>query len=269
MNDSHLCGNPDVLMSYLYEEGDPTERRAFEAHLDLCARCAADVRAFRSVRGDLAAWAPPETMLGFRIVRDRAPAPQRWAWLSVPALPAWAQLAAASLVIGVAVGVSGLDIRYDQQGLSVRTGWSKPAAVQAANAAPAAPGAASTAAAAPWRAELVALREELRSELRPAGSAPAPAGGQGQTVLMSAGTPLSDEAFMARVRQLIEASETRQQRELALRLTQVVRDVDTQRRSDMARVADGIGVLEGRTGAAVAQQREMMNYLMRVSQKQQ
>ena len=45
--------------------------------------------------------------------------------------------------------------------------------------------------------------------------------------------------------------------------------MDTQRRADMARVADGIGVLEGRTGAAVAQQREMMNYLMRVSQKQQ
>jgi hypothetical protein len=45
--------------------------------------------------------------------------------------------------------------------------------------------------------------------------------------------------------------------------------MDTQRRSDLRRVADGLGVLEGRTGAAVAQQRELMNYLMRVSQKQQ
>jgi len=71
------------------------------------------------------------------------------------------------------------------------------------------------------------------------------------------------------VRELIEASETRQQREMALRIAQVVRDMDSQRRADLARVADGIGVLEGRTGAAVAQQREMMNYLMRVSQKQQ
>jgi hypothetical protein len=80
---------------------------------------------------------------------------------------------------------------------------------------------------------------------------------------------MSDGEYMARVRQLIEASETRQQRELALRLTQFMRDTETQRRADMARVADGLGVLEGRTGAAVAQQREMMNYLVRVSQKQQ
>jgi hypothetical protein len=74
---------------------------------------------------------------------------------------------------------------------------------------------------------------------------------------------------MAQVRQLVDASETRQQREMALRISQVVRDMDTQRRADMARVADGIGVLEGRTGAVTVQQREMMNYLMRVSQKQQ
>ena len=80
---------------------------------------------------------------------------------------------------------------------------------------------------------------------------------------------MSDAELLARVRQLIEASETRTDREMALRLAQVVRDVDTQRRADMTRVADSFGVLEGRTGAAVAQQREMMNYLVRVSQRQQ
>ncbi len=80
---------------------------------------------------------------------------------------------------------------------------------------------------------------------------------------------MSDGEFMARVKQLIEASETRTQREMALRMTEMVRDMDTQRRADMRRVADGLGVLEGRTGAVTAQQREMMNYLMRVSQRQQ
>jgi hypothetical protein len=54
---------------------------------------------------------------------------------------------------------------------------------------------------------------------------------------------------------------------MALRLAEVVRDIDTQRRADMRRVADGLGVLEGRTGAVTAQQREMMNYLLRVSQR--
>jgi hypothetical protein len=50
-------------------------------------------------------------------------------------------------------------------------------------------------------------------------------------------------------------------------MAEVVRDMDAQRRADLRRVADGIGVLEGRTGAVTVQQREMMNYLMRVSQK--
>ena len=76
---------------------------------------------------------------------------------------------------------------------------------------------------------------------------------------------MGDDEFFARVRQLIDASETRQQRELALRIAQVVRDVDTQRRTDLARLTDGMGVIEGRTVSAVAQQKQMMDYLMRVS----
>jgi len=80
---------------------------------------------------------------------------------------------------------------------------------------------------------------------------------------------MTDEEWLARVKQLIEASETRTQREMALRMAEVVRDMDAQRRADMRRVADGLGVLEGRTGAVPAQQREMMNYLLRVSQRQE
>jgi anti-sigma factor RsiW len=265
MNDPRYCGNTDILMSYLYEDGDEHERRAFQAHLQGCERCATDAAELRAVRDDLAAWTPPETVLDFRIVRGPAPVRSRWAWLTPPAMPAWAQLAAASLVVGVAVGVSGLEIRYDQQGLVVRTGWSQPAAVRTADASAAAKPAGADA---PWRADLVAVQEQMRNEWRqtlPVSTAVGP----GQAAPIGSGKAMSDGEYMARVRQLIEASETRQQRELALRLTQFMRDTETQRRADMARVADGLGVLEGRTGAAVAQQREMMNYLVRVSQKQQ
>jgi hypothetical protein len=267
MNETRFCGNSDVLMSYLYDEGDAHERRAFEAHLQTCARCRREVADLGAVRGDLAGWAPPETVLDFRIVR--APAPRRrFAWLAVPDLPAWAQFAAASLVVGVAVGISGLDVSYSPQaGLSVRAGWSKPAA---SAPAPAAPVQAASAAIGdtPWKADLVALREQLRTEWQQTAAASTAAPSGGQTRLAANRGPMSDEEFMARVRPLLTASETRLQREMALRIGQVVRDVDTQRRADMARVADGIGVLEGRTGAAVATQREMMNYLMRVSQVQ-
>jgi hypothetical protein len=258
MNDSRYCGNPDVLMSYLYEDGPSDERSDFEAHLRQCEHCAAEVASLRGVREDITAWAPPETVLDFRIVRDPEPARGRWGWLST--MPAWAQLAAASLVIGVAAGLSGLDVQYGKDGLTVRTGWSRPAAW--------APQSAQGGDTAPWRADLVAMQDQMRNEIRqavPAQAAPTPVStpGTGATKAMS------DEEFLARVKQLIDASETRTQREMALRLAEVVRDMDTQRRADLRRVADGLGVLEGRTGAAVAQQRELMNYLMRVSQRQQ
>jgi hypothetical protein len=259
MNDSRYCGNPDALMSYLYEDGPADERLAFDAHLRTCARCAEEAASLRAVRGEMTAWAPPETVLDFRIVREPAPARSRWAWMS--AMPAWAQLAAASLVVGVAAGLAGLDVQYGRDGLAVRTGWGRPADARQTAAVAVAPAGDD---AAPWRADLAALQEQLRGEF---GQAAAPAVTPVSSPSGSATGGLSDDEFLARVKQLIAASETRTQREMALRMAEVVRDVDTQRRADMRRVADGLGVLEGRTGAAVAQQREMMNYLLRVSQR--
>ena len=72
---------------------------------------------------------------------------------------------------------------------------------------------------------------------------------------------------MRRVRTLIEQSEQKQQRELAMRLADVVRDVDIQRRADQIRVQQTFGQLEGQTGVAVKQNRELLNYLVRVSQQ--
>ena len=261
MNDSRFCGNTDVLMSYLYEDGPAGERLAFEAHLRECGRCAAEAASLRAVREDLTAWAPPETVLDFRIVREPAPAKSRWGWMST--MPAWAQLAAASLVVGVAAGLSGLDVQYGKDGFAVRTGWNRPVETRPAGAAPLVQAGGE---AAPWRADLVALQEQMRSEIQ---KSAAPQAAAPVAAATGRGRSLSDEEWMARVKQLIDASETRTQREMALRMAEVVRDMDTQRRADMRRVADGLGVLEGRTGAVTAQQREMMNYLLRVSQKQE
>ena len=73
---------------------------------------------------------------------------------------------------------------------------------------------------------------------------------------------------MTRVRTLIEESEQRQQRELALRTAELVRDVDSQRRIDLAQIQRNFGQIEGLTGAEVREQREMLNYLIRASQQQ-
>ncbi len=83
----------------------------------------------------------------------------------------------------------------------------------------------------------------------------------------SAPVSASDGQMLARVRQLVEESEQRQQRELAIRMTQVMRDFDTQRRMDLAQIQGNFSQIEGATGAQVREQRDMLNYLMRVSQQ--
>ena len=67
---------------------------------------------------------------------------------------------------------------------------------------------------------------------------------------------------------LIEASERRQQRELAFRLAQAMQDVDTQRRSDLVRIENGLGQIEGLTVQEGARQSRLINYLMRTSQQE-
>jgi hypothetical protein len=108
-------------------------------------------------------------------------------------------------------------------------------------------------------ASLDALEQRLRDEiaqLRP--SSPDPAVAQGP----------ADVQLLARVRALIDDSERRQQRELALRTAQIVRDFDSQRRVDLEQIQRNFGQIEGLTNAEVREQRQMLNYLMRVSQPQ-
>jgi hypothetical protein len=84
------------------------------------------------------------------------------------------------------------------------------------------------------------------------------------TPVAAPGAP-SDEQVLQRVRALLTESEQRQQREMSIRLAQVLRDVDMQRRMDLARIEDTFGQMQGVTGAELLQQREVINYLRRVS----
>ena len=158
---------------------------------------------------------------------------------------------AATLALAVGASVANVQVRRDAGGWTVSTGWMAPAAP------------ATDAAVAPtdgqWKTALAALEESLRREMaaRPAGTATVAA------TPAAAANAGADAETIARVRALIEASEKRQQQELALRLTQFGRDIDLQRRADLVRVEQGIGQLEGRTGAEVARQREAINYLIR------
>jgi hypothetical protein len=79
----------------------------------------------------------------------------------------------------------------------------------------------------------------------------------------------SDKDVMVRMRALVADSERRQQRELALRIAEVFRDVQAQRQSDLVRIDRSLGLMQNSTGIEVARQRELLNSLaVRVSQRQ-
>jgi hypothetical protein len=108
------------------------------------------------------------------------------------------------------------------------------------------------------RGELSALEKNLREEIARLAAIdrkapPEPA----QTTVRT-----DDETLMRRIRTMVSDSEERQQRELALRTAQVLRDIEIQRKVDMAQVQQNIGQIQGTTGAELKQQRELYNLLM-------
>ncbi len=250
MSTTYQCGDNAALVTYLYDECEPDVRAAIAAHVAVCVACAAELASLESTRIQLASWSPPETDLGFAITRPQAPGPgpqgrlRPQAWFSRP-LPAWMQLAAAAAIFaaGLSLGIVRGSLRET------------PSAVETA----AVPAGASAPAEGVTAASLDALERRLRDEmaqLHPSGPAPA-----------AAQAPV-DGQLLARVRTLIDDSERRQQRELALRTAQILRDFDSQRRVDLEQIQRNFGQIEGLTNAEVREQRQMLNYLMRVSQPQ-
>ena len=100
-------GRDEAIVALLYGETDGSPDRAgFEAHVQTCARCRAELAGLRGVRTQLARWSPPEPInLQVGIGNSQS----AW-WRQIPA---WAQVAAALLFLGVSAGMANLDIRYD------------------------------------------------------------------------------------------------------------------------------------------------------------
>ena len=265
MTDSAFCGfdgdREDALVACLYEDGAGTPERAlFEAHLVTCARCREELAELRGVRSQLAQWAPPEPTFAVMPQSASHPPsairhPQWWR-----AIPAWAQVAAALLFLGVSAAIANLDVRYDANGFRVRTGWMQAPAADAGGA----PGNSTTpvqaGAATPWQADLTALEQQLRSELRSVRTSASAA--------TSRGGALPDADLVRRVRALVEDSEKRQQRELALRVAEVMRDVAAQRQADLVKIDRTLGVVQNNLGVEVMRDRQRLDILYRASQRQ-
>jgi anti-sigma factor RsiW len=251
----------ELLVGYLYDDLADGDRATFEAHLRGCAACRDELKALRGVRADLSAWAPPQPDFGFRIVRGgreaagqdvMRPPVQSWrAWWT----PAAGLAAAAVLVLAAAASLAHVEVRRGPDGITVRTGWNFAAPPTAASAA----GGASrdVRLASTSDGQFVA---EIERRLHALETASARESGLRNASSLSARS--SDVEIIRRVRELLAQSETKQHGELALRISQVIRDVDAQRVSDLAQIQQGFGRIEGSVTAASAAHRDLTNYIL-------
>jgi hypothetical protein len=271
-----LCGytadRDETLVAYLYGEIDPNQRSAFEAHLATCERCRHELTMMQGVRDQLQAWTVPETtpsvIHDVRSEPDAATVRRPGAWGLLREIPAWAQVAAALVFLGVSAGLANLTVRYDQNGVTILTGWSRTQATAATATDAGAERRASAMGAtaeAPWRADFDALEGRLKAELT-SSRAVAP---------LRADSPASSHAVdtetVRQVRALVRESERKQQNELALRIAEVMREFDTKRGADLVNINQTLRAMQSNTGIEVLKQREALSrldYLVRTSGQQ-
>jgi hypothetical protein len=249
------CDDKATLVSYLYGEVDAATRRAVDDHLAQCTACAAEISALSDVRSELGAWGAPNTELDFTIVKkselsaSNVVRPARW-WKTVPA---WAQAAAAILVLAAAASIANLQITSGPDGFSVSTGWMRPEQSEPAAAGPPLRAAGTPAPDADAiRAELASLEQKLRDEIRAS---------RDQSTTRAAATGGIDDATIRRVQQLINEAEQRHSRELAARFVEFTNDLTLQRRADMQNITRAFNAQD----AQLFRQRQLMNNMIRVS----
>lgn len=256
MNDLTRCPDPDHLITLLYDdEGEASERAALAAHVRGCPTCADVVAALDGTRDTLGAWRAPRPPLGFAAIQPRPPA-----WRQV--LPWGGMAAAAVLTLAAAAGLAGLDIRYDEQGFALRTGWQgAPPPLPARQPRPgpmptAAQGnavdprtawvARASAGDPPWRADLDLLATHLRAEFE----AQTRAAETRLAQVVAAGTPavtaapFDEERLVQRLAAQIEQSEVRQQQNLALRVAELGREFQIRRQADLVQFEQGLARVE-------------------------
>jgi hypothetical protein len=279
------CPDQDALVSVLYDEFDGSEaldRRSLTKHVETCERCARILASLGGVRQRLRAWEAPDTSpLAFRIASDASTrhssgATFGWAAWMKPAFPL---AAAAAIVLGAALGLARLDVQYDRDGLRIRTGWGHDVQAAGGTVTPAL-GVTSTPSIAGvanflspiqnqnrpiTQQDLQAFAQTLRQEIAASAARlqAQDASSRGTTV---ANAGASEVAFLKRVQQMIDQSEVRQQQNLNLRVTEVTREFDLQRRSDLAQIEQGFGKLAGQRELDAQQQRLLLNAI-RTSQQ--
>jgi hypothetical protein len=253
-----MC-NQEHLISYLYDDLSPADRRSFEAHLVQCAECRQEVAGLRQTRQHLSSWAPPEPAVNFRVVQSARTAPPR---RRLTFVPQWALAAAATLLLMAgAAAIANLEMRYGPDGFVVRTGWAAaPAAVPAPDQTTPAVVASGPNGVLPTPTNAGASEELMEAvkvltrrvhELEQAQPS--------RVARVSASAPGAITA--PELRKILAESESRQRMEMALRIEQVWKDFNAARANDFMRVQQTVGPELQRT------QRMLENVVYRSNQR--
>ena len=228
-----MC-DKELLVSYIYDDIIAWTARGSSGTCASARRAARKRSRMRSVRDDLAAWdAAAADDRASASCRDRKPSWRAW-WT-----PAFGLAAAAVLVLAAASAIANVEVHYGPNGLAVRTGWTRPQAVGPRRES--------------RRRSLHSRRargsvQPRRGDAR--GDQPAPHGARVRRMRDGGARgrcrrprahPADDAEILRRVSDLVAQSETRQQQELALRIAQLIRDVDAQRVADLMRIQQGQG----------------------------
>jgi hypothetical protein len=202
-----MCDQRERVLDYLYDEATDASRRDMERHLESCDGCRDELRAMRSVRQDLLAWAVPNPPSVWTPFAPVAVVP----WYRQ--VPAWAMAAAASVmfVMGSAGGFAAYALGARGTDAIDASGGTPPTAVALAPALDA-------------EAVGALVRRELASAA-PVAVVPAAA----PASRLDAAT---EQRLLSRATQLVGLSEERQLRLLQGYLYELGRDADRQRRDD-------------------------------------
>lgn len=239
-----MCENKELLVAFLYGEIDSADRRTFERHLTACAECRDELAELGDTRAKIASWTPPDADLGFQIVRKSEKPLRGWFRFS----PTWGLAAAAVLLLAIGAAIANLDIRYGNDGLVVRTGWNHATGATTA----------SNVTTVDWKLQADQLDQRLRGLERAMAAHP-----QSSPIQNASASDMTDAELLQRVREIVGQSETRQQREVAARLNELMKEVDARRQLDLASIDQGMTRLQNTSGAEVRQYREFLNRMVR------
>ena len=159
--------------------------------------------------------------------------------------PAWGLAAAAVLVLSVASAIANVEVKYSADGLTradraqratahARAGAAPPVSIQTVSGAP-----TTRVSGASCRPSPIRLRDLEAARKRNAA---------GADVGAHAGRAAPTADVLRAVRQMIADSESRQEQELARRISQVLRDVEGARRVDFDRIQRALAEVQGVDG---------------------